>query len=127
MGLVIADLVCVVWFSTTGFFPLTVLGVTWTSAAIAPIVIFDLALIILLAHYGWSMRLPISSPSERILLFLSGYVFLIVALAHLLRIAFDWQILLGAAVVPTWLSWIGVVIAGYLSYSSFHFARHAHA
>ena len=125
-GLVIADLLCVVWFSTTGFFPLTILGVTWNTTAIAPIAIFDLALIILLAHYGWSMRLPITSPSERTLLTITGIVFLVVALAHLLRVAFNWEILLGNAVVPIWLSWVGILIAGYLSYSSFHFARRVH-
>ncbi len=122
-GLVVADLVSVIWFSSAGFFPLTVLGVTWTASAIAPIVVFDLALIILLAHYGWSMRLPITSPSERVLLSLAGVIFLVVALAHLLRIAFNWKLLLGGAVVPLWLSWVGVLIAAYLSYSSFHFAR----
>ena len=122
VGLVAADLVAVLWFSTNGFFPLTMLGVTWGASSVAPIVIFDLALIILLAHYGWSMRLPISSPSERTLLMLAGAIFLVVALAHLARVAFSWRIILGGAIVPIWLSWVGIVIAAYLSYSSFHFA-----
>lgn len=122
VGLVLADLLCVVWFSTAGFFPLTILGVTWKSASIAPIFIFDVALIILLAHYGWNMRLPIKSPTEKNLLIFVGLIFLVVALVHLLRIAFGVDLILGSATVPLWLSWLGVIIPGYLSYSSFHFA-----
>lgn len=122
VGLVAADLVAVFWFSTNGFFPLTLLGVTWGASAIAPIVVFDLALIVLLAHYGWSMRLPISSPSERALLLFAGAIFCIVALAHLVRVAFNLRVILGGAILPMWLSWVGIAIAAYLSYSSFHFA-----
>lgn len=124
-GLVIADLISVLWLSGVGFFPLTILGITWTAAAIAPIVIFDLALILLLAHYGWNMKLPIQSPSERRLLIFIGAVFLIIAVLHLIRIAFGVDLVLGSIAVPVWLSWLGVIIPGYLSYSSFHFALRA--
>ena len=122
VGLFIADLVSVLWFSGAGFFPLTILGITWSASAVWPIIIFDLALILLLAHYGWSMKLPIKSPTERGLLKLVGTAFLIIALLHLLRIAFGWNLILGEVNVPLWLSWLGVLIPGYLSYSSFHFA-----
>jgi hypothetical protein len=122
VGLVIADLFGAFWFSSSGLFPLTILGVTWTASAIWPIVIFDAALILLLANYGWSMRLPIKSPAERKLLMLVGIVFLIVALLHLVRIAFGWNLILAEVTVPLWLSWVGVIFPGYLSYSSFHFA-----
>ena len=122
VGLVLADLVSVFWFSAAGFFPLTILGITWSASAVWPIAIFDLALILLLAHYGWSMKLPITSPTERGLLKFVGLVFLVVAIVHLLRIAFGWNLILGEASIPVWLSWAGVIIPGYLSYSSFHFA-----
>ncbi len=123
VGLVIADIVCGIWLASAGFFPLTMLGVTWSINVLGPGIIFDLALILLLAHYGWSMRLPISSPSERALLNAAGLIFLVVALAHLARIAFNWKFILGSETIPLWVSWCGVFIAGYLSYSSFHFAR----
>ncbi|MFA5745150.1 MAG: hypothetical protein WC887_02975 [Candidatus Paceibacterota bacterium] len=122
VGLVIADIVCGIWLASAGFFPLTMLGVTWDVSVLGPGIVFDLALILLLAHYGWHMRLPISSPSERGLLKLVGSVFLIVALIHLVRLAFGWNFILGGIEMPLWLSWAGVVILGYLSYSSFHFA-----
>jgi predicted permease len=123
VGLFIADLVSVAWFSNAGFFPLTVLGVAWDKSAIWPVAIFDLAVIILLAHYGWNIKLPVESPSERVLLKIAGMVFLVVCLVHLLRLAFGWTLVVGTATIPLWLSWLGVLIAGYLSYSSFHFAR----
>jgi hypothetical protein len=122
VGLFIADICSVLWFSGAGFFPLTILGVTWSSAALWPIIVFDLAIIALLAHYGWSMKLPISSPKERTFLKLIGLLFLIVAVLHLARLVFGWNLILGDAVVPIWVSWLGFIIPGYLSYTSFHFA-----
>lgn len=121
-GLFIADLVSVLWFGSAGFFPLTILGVTWSASAILPIALFDLATILLLIHYGWNTRVPVRSPSERNLLTLAGLIFLVVGLVHLLRLAFGWSLVVGDFAAPLWLSWIGVAITAYLSYSSFHFA-----
>lgn len=121
-GLVLADIISVFWFSAAGLLPITILGVTWTASALPEILVFDIALLLLLVHYGWSMRMPISSPSERTLLVVAGLIFLVVALVHLARLAFGIDLILGDFNVPTWLSWIGVLFAGYLSYASFHFA-----
>jgi hypothetical protein len=121
-GLVIADLASVLWLGAAGFFPLTILGVTWTETSILPIALCDVALIILFVHFGWNTRVPLRSPSEKTLLLVAGIVFLIVALAHLLRLALGLDILLGDFAVPLWLSWFGVLVTAYLSYSSFHFA-----
>lgn len=123
-GLVLADLVGVIWFSSAGLLPMTMLGVTWTNSMLPEIFVFDIALLVLLIHFGWNMRLPISSPSERTLLTLSGTVFLVIALAHFIRIMFGMRLILGTFTIPLWLSWVGVAITIYLSYSSFHFARH---
>jgi len=122
VGLFLADLLSVLWFGAAGFFPLTILGVTWTQSAILPIAAFDIGVIVLLVHFGWHTKLPVRSPSEKSLLMIAGIVFLIVALAHLLRIGLGLDLILGDFAVPVWLSWIGVFVAGYLSYSSFHFA-----
>ncbi len=122
-GLVLADIVSVFWFSAVGLLPMSILGVTWTTSMIPEIVIFDLALLLLLIHYGWKMKLPISSPSERTLLNATGIIFLIVALVHFIRITFGLQIILGDFMIPFWFSWIGIIITGYLSYASFHFAN----
>lgn len=121
VGLFIADLVSVLWFGSAGFFPLTILDVTWTASAILPLAVFDLAIIILLSHYAWRTKLP-ASPREHTLLFLAGVIFLLVCLVHLARLAFGWTLILEDFEAPLWLSWFGAVIAGYLAYSSFHFA-----
>ncbi len=122
VGLVIADIVCGIWLSSAGLLPITLLGMSWGASMIAPGIVFDLVLILILSHYAWNMKLPIESPTERGLLRLAGLIFLIVALLHLMRIAFGWNLIVGNVTVPLWLSWLGVAIAGYLSYSSFHFA-----
>ena len=122
VGLVAADFISVIWLGTAGYFPLTILGVTWTADSILPIAVFDLGLIILLAHYAWGTRLPVRSPSERGLLMSAGTVFLVVGMLHLLRLAFGWSVILGGFAVPLWLSWVGIAVTAYLSYSSFHFA-----
>ncbi|MBU0750472.1 hypothetical protein KKH15_03060 [Patescibacteria group bacterium] len=122
VGLITADLLSVLWFSGAGFFPLTVLGITWSESTIIPIIIVDLVLIALLAHFSWNMKFPVSSPKEKTLLLIVGAAFLIIALLHLVRIAFGWELVLSAVSVPVWVSWLGVAIPGYLSYSCFHFA-----
>lgn len=122
-GLFLADLVSVIWLGAAGFFPLTILGVTWTESAILPIAVFDIAMLLLLIHWGWRMKLPLNSPTERNLLGAAGVIFAIVALVHLMRLAFGWNLILGTFAVPLWLSWFGFFITAYLSYTSLHFAR----
>ncbi len=52
-----------------------------------------------------------------------GIVFLLIALAHLLRIVFGAPILVRDIPIPVWASGIAVVVTGFLSYEGFHFAR----
>ena len=47
---------------------------------------------------------------------LAGAVFALVALLHALRIYMGWPVVVGAWTAPMWLSWIGLVLAGGLSY-----------
>jgi hypothetical protein len=121
-GVVAADMASIIVLGSAGFFPLTMLGVTWTTSAIVPAVIFDGALLLLLIHYGWSMKLPLQSPSERTLLLVASLIFFVVALVHLTRLMFGLHLALGSFEVPLWLSWLGFFVTGYLSYSSLHFA-----
>ena len=43
-------------------------------------------------------------------------IFAAVALFHVLRILMGWPAMIGGWTVPMWVSWIGLVIAGGLSY-----------
>jgi hypothetical protein len=48
---------------------------------------------------------------------IAGVIFAIVALCHLLRIVMGWPLVIADWTVPMWLSWIGLVVAGALSYA----------
>ena len=46
----------------------------------------------------------------------TGASFLVVALVHVLRILLGWPAVIGNWTLPMWVSWIGLVVAGSLSY-----------
>jgi len=46
---------------------------------------------------------------------ISGALFGIIALAHLLRLMRHWPIDLAGYMVPLWVSWLGLLLAGVLS------------
>lgn len=46
-------------------------------------------------------------------------LFLVVAIMHLLRIIFGWQVEIGGLSIPFWVSWLGVLVAGVLAYFGF--------
>lgn len=46
-------------------------------------------------------------------------IFLAIAVLHGLRIFYGWPAVIGGWVVPMWLSWVALVIAGYLAYQGF--------
>ena len=50
----------------------------------------------------------------RTYILISGAIFAVVALMHLLRLFFDWPAQIAGWAVPIWVSWIGVVAAGAL-------------
>ena len=50
-------------------------------------------------------------------------LFLIVAIAHLLRIILGWQVEVGDLSIPFWLSWLAVLVAGALAYFGFRQKR----
>ena len=50
-------------------------------------------------------------------------IFLLVALGHLVRLVFGAPFEVQGVTVPVWVSAIAAVVAGFLSYEGFHFAR----
>jgi hypothetical protein len=53
---------------------------------------------------------------------IAGAIFGVVALFHVLRILFGWPAVVGGWTVPMWLSWIGLIVTGGLSYSGINLA-----
>jgi hypothetical protein len=54
---------------------------------------------------------------------LAGAIFLIVAVAHALRLVFRWEVIVAGWQVPMWVSAVGFVIAAYLAYEGFRPSR----
>jgi hypothetical protein len=54
---------------------------------------------------------------------ITGIIFVAVALTHLLRIFYGWRVLIGVILVPGWISWVGLIVAGYLGYEGIRLAR----
>lgn len=46
---------------------------------------------------------------------IGSIIFAIVSLAHLLRLLFNSEIIIGGWVAPMWISWVGMIIPGVLS------------
>lgn len=61
--------------------------------------------------------------SEHAFSLTAGIIFLLIALAHLVRIVFSAPVVVQGVAVPMWASAVAVVLMGYLSYEGFHFAR----
>jgi hypothetical protein len=49
-------------------------------------------------------------------------VFLIVAVLHLTRIFMGWDASIGGWEVPLWVSWLALLVSGFLAYSGFKLA-----
>lgn len=45
---------------------------------------------------------------QRLYLVISGAIFLLVAVFHLLRLMYDWPIVVGTQPIPLWLSYVGL-------------------
>ena len=53
----------------------------------------------------------------------AGMIFFVIALLHAVRIFYGWEVVLGGFKVPTWVSWIALVISAYLSYAGLSLGR----
>ena len=56
---------------------------------------------------------------------LTASLFLIVAVLHLLRLAFGWPARIGALDIPQWASWLALAITGGLAYFGFRLSAGA--
>jgi len=47
----------------------------------------------------------------------------VIALVHLLRIIYGWKVVIGPWSVPNSVSWVALVVAGYLGYEGIRLGR----
>ena len=120
-GLMLGDLLALLWFNANNLFPVSFFGMTFTSDVFWPSFIFDVAAIILLVHYAWHVG-KIPAVREHTYLLVAGIVFGIVAVAHLSRLFVGGDFIFLGIDLPLWLSGIGTFAAAYLSYMSLHLA-----
>jgi len=53
----------------------------------------------------------------------AGVIFLLIALGHLSRLVFKVSVLLGGWAVPSWVSWVALLVFAYLAYAGFRLAK----
>ncbi len=53
----------------------------------------------------------------------TGAIFSVVAVLHLLRAVLGWNVVIGTFSVPMWMSWIVVVMAGFMAYTAFRLSK----
>ena len=53
----------------------------------------------------------------------AGVFFVLVALGHALRIAFGASVVIQNTPIPVWISWIALIVAGYLAYEGIRLSR----
>ena len=61
--------------------------------------------------------------SQRPFSFVAGLIFLVVAVAHVLRLAFKWEVVLNGWPVPMWISAVALVIAAFLAYEGLRLGK----
>jgi hypothetical protein len=61
--------------------------------------------------------------SQRSFLLVSAMVFTLVCLLHVLRLVYGWSAMIGGRTVPIWVSWVGVVVSGFLALEGFRLRR----
>ncbi len=61
--------------------------------------------------------------SQRSFLLVAAIVFTLVFLLHVLRLVYGWSAMIGGWTVPIWVSWIGVVVSGFLAFEGFRLRK----
>ena len=72
-------------------------------------------------HYGWKWMEVVMS--QKIFSLVAGVFFLLVAVAHLLRLAFGASVVVQNTSIPIWVSWVAFIVTGYLAYEGIRLGR----
>jgi hypothetical protein len=54
--------------------------------------------------------------TEKTFVTIATVIFALVAVLHLLRLVIGWSVIIDTWTAPMWVSWVGLVVAGGLSY-----------
>ncbi len=53
----------------------------------------------------------------------TAIIFLLISVLHVLRIVYGWSAVIGGWSVPTWVSWVALLVAAFLVYQGFRLAK----
>ncbi|MFQ5620811.1 MAG: hypothetical protein ACE5FT_03135 [Candidatus Nanoarchaeia archaeon] len=53
----------------------------------------------------------------------NGALFLIIAVLHIFRLLNDWNVIVADVTIPLWLSYVAVLVGGYLAYQNWNQAK----
>lgn len=121
-GMVATDLLVGLWLLASGRLPEWFFGMYITAPFAWLWAGFDVLVLLILVHYSWHPKALTPDASSRVLFSVVGILMAAVAIVHFLRLVFGWVFVIGGWDAPLWISWIGVAVAGYISYASFHLA-----
>jgi len=54
---------------------------------------------------------------------ITGLLFAVVACVHFLRVVAGWDITINGAVIPMWVSWVGLIVPAILAYYGLRFGQ----
>ena len=54
---------------------------------------------------------------------ITGIIFLIIFILHLIRLIYKWDVQFNNIIIPLWVSWMFLVISGYLVFSAFKLSK----
>jgi uncharacterized membrane protein len=63
---------------------------------------------------------------HKIFALISGVIFLLIAILHVLRVAYAWDAVIGGWEVPKWISWVAIVVGVYLGYEGLRLSKSLH-
>lgn len=57
--------------------------------------------------------------SQRSYVLVVAVIFTLVFLLHVLRLLYGWSAVIGSWSIPTWVSWVGGAVSGFLAFQGF--------
>ena len=61
--------------------------------------------------------------SQKTFSLITSFIFLLITVGHVLRLAFGWKVTIAGHLIPTWVSWTAFAIAIYLASDGLRLAR----
>ncbi len=61
--------------------------------------------------------------SQKTYYVVSGVLFAVIAVLHVLRFVFRWEAVIGGLSIPFWVSGFAILIFGYLAYTAFKLTK----